>query len=210
MSFFSRFRSPRRSDFDREVLPHLDALYRGALALTRNEKDAEDLVQDTALRAFRFFGSFEAGSNARAWLFKILHNTFVTRYRQKTREREVLDDVQREEEAGTAGTLGAPAIDAEEVLLAQLVGEDVRAALERIPEDFRAAVVLCDLEELSYKEIADIMGCPVGTVMSRLHRGRRLLKNELRAYAAERGIGLEKGEPSPKLARVIPLHGGKR
>ena len=216
MSLFSRFRGPTRAEFDREVLPHLDSLYSTALRLTRNDKDAEDLVQDAALRAFRFFHQFEQGSNVRAWLFKILHNTFLTRYRRNTREREVMEGVGHEEEAGTAGTVASPvSATPEDTMLANLLSDDVRGALERIPEDFRNAVVMCDLEDFSYKEIADILECPVGTVMSRLHRGRRLLQVELRTYAALHGIGDEKnrkkkpdasaeGKPE-KLATVIPI-----
>ena len=188
-----------REAFEKEALPHLDALYAVGLRLTRNERDAEDLVQDTILRGFRFFDRFEAGTNCKAWLFKILHNTFINKYRRRVREREVAGSI--EAEGGAGPTLSVDALDEardpERRLLEALDGllsEDVKRALDAIPEDFRLAVVLCDLEELSYKEIAEVMDCPVGTVMSRLHRGRRLLQDKLRDYAAARGIGVGEGE----------------
>jgi RNA polymerase sigma-70 factor (ECF subfamily) len=208
-------RKQSRRTFEKEALPHLDALYAVGLRLTRNERDAEDLVQDTILRAWRFFDRFEPGTNCKAWLFKILHNTFVNKYRRRVRERELAASIQAE--GGVGPVLSHEQLEAsrdpERAILDGVLSDDVRRALDALPEDFRLAVVLCDLEELSYKEIADVMDCPVGTVMSRLYRGRRLLQGELRKYAAEQGIGIEKvaeadsSSPS-EMADVIPLRRG--
>lgn len=202
---FAVDRKPSREAFEREALPHLEAMYSVALRLTRNERDAEDLVQDAVLRAWRFFHRFEAGTNCKAWLLKILHNAFVNKYRRRVREREIAQVMEHDDEG--AALLSQAAADAardpERAVLEGMLSDDVKRALDAVPEDFRLAVVLCDLEELSYKEIADVMDCPVGTVMSRLHRGRRLLQAQLRAYAAQHGIG---GESAPSSgADVIPL-----
>jgi RNA polymerase sigma-70 factor (ECF subfamily) len=201
MAFWSNlFKTSGRAEFERQVLPHLDSLYAVAMRLLRNERDAEDLVQDTVLRAFRFFHRFQPDTNCRAWLLKILHNVFITQYRQRVRERELLEAASADE--GAPPATGSAPIDPETELAAGLLSDDVRRALARLPEEFRTAVVLCDLEGLSYREIADVMDCPVGTVMSRLHRGRRLLQESLRGYAAEAGITRERD------ADVIPLRRG--
>lgn len=184
-------RRKRRTEFERTALPHLDALYGAAHRLTRNPRDAEDLVQDTVLRAYRFWESFERDSNCKAWLFRILTNTFINTYQKKKRSREVLDAAQAEQRA-TDGVLvhehSVKQRDPERLLMDQSLSDDVARALESLPDDFRVAVVLCDVEGFSYKEIADIMECPVGTVMSRLYRGRRLLKESLHDFAVEHGI----------------------
>jgi RNA polymerase sigma-70 factor (ECF subfamily) len=182
-------RRPARADFEREALPHLPALYSAALRLTRNERDAEDLVQDAILRAYRFFDTFEAGTNCKAWLFRILTNAFCNRYRDREREREILTEAEGSDtnvEQFVAGVSGAR--DVETALLGRLVSEDVERALKEVPEDFRMAVILADLEDFSYKEIAEIMECPAGTVMSRLYRGRKILQRLLYDYAVEQGI----------------------
>ena len=168
-------RRKQRRDFEEIALPHMPSLYGAAFRLTRNGRDAEDLVQDVMLRAYRFWDSFERDSNCKAWLFKILTNTFINHYQKQKRSREVL----------TAATAQR---DPEGQLLDRSLSEDVARALAEIPADFRLAVVLCDVEGFSYKEIADIMECPVGTVMSRLHRGRRLLKASLVDFAVAQGI----------------------
>lgn len=193
---FSLDRKPTREAFDREALPHLEAVYSVALRLTRNDKDAEDLVQDTLLRAFRFFHRFEPGTNCKAWLLKILHNTFVNKYRRRVRDREIATALEVTEESAPMLSQGAAdqAKDPERMMLEGMLSDDVKRALDAVPEDFRLAVVLCDLEDLTYKEIAEVMECPVGTVMSRLHRGRRQLQERLREYAAEQGIGLAAGQ----------------
>jgi RNA polymerase sigma-70 factor (ECF subfamily) len=181
---------PSSSDFEREALPHLPALYAAALRMTRHEKDAEDLVQDALLRAYRFFDTFQAGTNCKAWLFRILTNVFCNRYREREREHEIMTEA----EASPAnleqflGGAGRDDRDAEGALLGHMVSADVEKALAALPSDFRMAVILADLEDFSYKEIAEIMECPAGTVMSRLYRGRKMLQQTLYQYAVEQGI----------------------
>ncbi len=187
-----------RAAFEGAVLPHLNALYGSAFRLTRNAGDAEDLVQDALLRAYRFWGSFHEGSNCKAWLFKILTNTFINSYQRKKRSKEILSAaiIQQETTDGTliqtkARSHQSPA----EILLKNSMSEDVERALAAIPGDFRVAVLLCDVEGFSYKEIAEILECPVGTVMSRLYRGRKLLQSELRDFAKRQGILKEESVP---------------
>jgi RNA polymerase sigma-70 factor (ECF subfamily) len=171
-------------------MPHVPALYAAAVRLTRNERDAEDLVQEALLRAFRFFDSFEPGTNCKAWLFRILSNHFNTRYRENEREHDILDEA----ESSTANLeqfvprAGETAAEVEQAFLGRMVSEDVERALSHVPQEFRMAVILSDLEDFSYKEIAEIMDCPAGTVMSRLYRGRRILQRHLYDYAVEQGI----------------------
>ena len=194
---------PIRADFEREALPHLSALYGAALRMTRDAKDAEDLVQEALLRAYRFFDTFEAGTNCKAWLFKILTNTFINKYRKRVREREVSEAVGAEDTPSLMSEdVAAASRDPEGKMVGALLSDDVKAALESVPYDYRMAVVLCDLEDFSYKEIAEIMDCPVGTVMSRLHRGRRMLQKTLREYAVKEGIVKE--------ADVIPFPKSER
>jgi RNA polymerase sigma-70 factor (ECF subfamily) len=187
-----------RAEFESLALGHLDSLYACGLRMTRDPRDSEDLVQDTMLAAYRFFDKFEPGTNIKAWLFKILTNTFINKYRKRTREREVRDLVEKDETPSLMSQdVAEKSRDPEMAILGALVSDDVKRALDGVPYDYRLAVVLCDLEEFTYKEIADIMDCPVGTVMSRLHRGRRLLQKSLREYAIEQGI--------VKAADVIPF-----
>jgi len=171
-------------------LPHLDALYGTAYRLARNPRDAEDLVQEALMRAYRFWDTFEKDSNCKAWLLRILTNTFINEYQRKRRQREVLDAATAEQ-ATTDGVLVHESAQAQQspegMLLDRSVSDDVQRALDALPVDFRTAVVLCDVEGLSYKEIADVMDCPVGTVMSRLFRGRRLLQTSLEQFAKEQG-----------------------
>jgi RNA polymerase sigma-70 factor (ECF subfamily) len=178
-----------RTTFEQQALVHLDSLYATALRMTRDPRDAEDLVQDALLAAYRFFGRFEPGTNCKAWLYKILTNTFINKYRKRQRERE-LKEVLTDEPTPSlmSEDVAEQARDPEAFVLGQLLSDDVKAALDALPYDYRMAVVLCDLEEFSYKEIADIVDCPVGTVMSRLHRGRRLLQRSLREVALREGI----------------------
>lgn len=186
-----RRRKRNRHDFETVALPNLDALYGAACRLTRDPRDAEDLVQDTILRAYRFWDSFEQSSNCKAWLFKILTNTFINQYQKNKRRREVLGAAASEQEA-TDGVLiherSSAQRDPETALIHGTLSKDVVDALLAIPADFRLAVVLCDLEGFAYKEIAEMMDCPVGTVMSRLYRGRRLLKERLHDFAIASGI----------------------
>ncbi len=179
----------QRESFESVALVHLDSLYGTALRMTRDPRDAEDLVQDCVLSAFRFYDKFEPGTNIKAWLFKILTNTFINKYRKRVREREVRDVIDREETPSLMSEdVAAASKDPEGKLVSSLLSDDVKKALDSVPHDYRMAVVLCDLEDFSYKEIADIMDCPVGTVMSRLHRGRRILQKALREYAVREGI----------------------
>lgn len=173
------------------MLPHANALYGSAYRLTRNAGDAEDLVQETMLRAYRFWHSYTEGSNCKAWLFKILSNTFINTYQRKKRSGEILNAAVAEQESTDGVLIHAKAqsqLTPEELLVQQSLSEDVERALAAIPKDFRIAVVLCDVEGFSYKEISEILECPVGTVMSRLYRGRRLLQNELREFAKSQGL----------------------
>jgi len=179
----------RRQEFEDVVLVHLDSLYNGALRMTRNREDAEDLVQDTVLKAFRFFDKFEQGTNIRAWLFTILTNTYINRYRKKARQPAMV-----EFEEGWTKTKDHPFWDPIEIAasgqveaMLELVDDDVKAALDSLSDDFRIVVLLADLEGFSYKEIAEIVGCPLGTVMSRLYRGRRTLRKKLHEYARDKG-----------------------
>ena len=182
-------RRPQAVDFEREALPHLSALYAAALRMTRNEKDAEDLVQDALLRAYRFFDTFQAGTNCKAWLFRILTNVFCNNYRDREREHVILTEAESSPanlEQFVGG--GLDGRDTETALLGRMVSADVEKALAAVPADFRMAVILADLEDFSYKEIAEIMECPAGTVMSRLFRGRKILQGLLHDYAVEQGI----------------------
>jgi RNA polymerase sigma-70 factor (ECF subfamily) len=187
-----------RSEFEGLAQGQLDALYAAALRLTRNGRDAEDLVQDAVLRAYRFFDKFERGTNFRAWLFKILTNTFINRYRRTVKERALIEGPEREAVTDQFVSRAAAdhAADPERHLLDRLVSDEVVKAIDALPVDFRMVVILADLQDFSYKEIADILEIPVGTVMSRLFRGRRLLERSLLSYAAEVGYLPERRDGS--------------
>jgi RNA polymerase sigma-70 factor (ECF subfamily) len=178
-----------RREFEVLALPHLDGLYAAALRLTRNPGDAEDLVQDAVLRAFRFFDKFERGTNIKAWLYKILTNTFINRYRRTTKERNIVEDERDSVQDRLVSRDAADvAEDPERAFFDRLLSDDVLRAIDAVPIDFRMAVILADLQDFSYKEIADILDVPVGTVMSRLFRGRRLLQKQLAEYATASGV----------------------
>ena len=179
-----------RERFDREALPLLSGLYGAALRLTRNPTDAEDLVQETYLRAFRGFSGFQEGTNLKAWLYRILTNSFINTYRKKQREPQIVEGPDDLDEWYLFDKLGGRNVElsAETEVLDKIPDEAVKGALESLPENFRLPVLLADVEGFSYKEIAEIMDSPVGTVMSRLHRGRKALQKALWDTAKERGL----------------------
>lgn len=189
MGWFATGRDAVREEFDSDVLPHMETMYANALRLTRTPADAEDLVQDTVLRAFRFFDRFERGTNLKAWLLRIQYNTFVNRYRRSAKERDVKETMALQpvgEDVVSRDALRA-LTDPVGNALRPLIANELEAALAALPEDHRMVVVLADVEELSYKEIAEVLGCPIGTVMSRLHRARRTLRSRLLEHAQEHG-----------------------
>ncbi|KYF59754.1 RNA polymerase subunit sigma [Sorangium cellulosum] len=180
----------RADAFEVELLGHLDTLYGVSCRMTKSSTEAEDLVQDTIVKAMRARDQFEPGTNLKAWLLRILTNTFINRYRRGGLERGIFEGP--DAEPLTDGWVGATTMramrDPETQALTPLIEAEVQRALDELPDEFRLAVVLSDIEELSYKEIAEAMGCPIGTVMSRLHRGRKLLQKTLREHAVLMGI----------------------
>jgi RNA polymerase sigma-70 factor, ECF subfamily len=189
-------RAPEATDedllerFERDVLPLLPGMYGAALRMTRNPADAEDLLQDTTLRAYRGFATFQEGTNLKAWLYRILTNSYINTYRKKQREPKTVEGPEDQEDWFLFDRLGSKSVErsAEEDVLEQLPDDEVKRALESIQENFRMAVLLADVEGFSYKEIAEIMDVPIGTVMSRLHRGRKALEKALYGLAKERGL----------------------
>jgi RNA polymerase sigma-70 factor, ECF subfamily len=181
-----------KSTFADQAMPFMGALYSAALRMTRNPADAEDLVQETYLKAYRAFGSFQEGTNLRAWLYRILTNTYINIYRAKQRrpEERDLDEVEDLYLYRRLGSLdqALSGRSAEDELMAMFTDDEVKQAMEDLPEQFRMAVYLADVEGFAYKEIAEILDIPIGTVMSRLHRGRKAMQKKLYEYAMERGL----------------------
>jgi RNA polymerase sigma-70 factor (ECF subfamily) len=184
-------RSDKQVAFEREALPHSDLLYNYALRMTNNPADADDLVQETYLKAYRFWDKYEQGTNIRAWLFRIMKNSYINRYRKETKEPDTVDyeDVQNFYSLIKDET--ADSNDLQQKLFGNLLDDDVAKAIAELPDDFRTVVILCDIEGLTYEEIAEFVDCPLGTVRSRLHRGRRLLRGRLVEYARNRGYVVE-------------------
>ncbi|MGO4692526.1 sigma-70 family RNA polymerase sigma factor [Glaciibacter sp. 2TAF33] len=181
-----------RDLFEEQALPFIDQLYAAAMRMTRNPSDAQDLVQETFVKAFAAFAQFQQGTNLKAWLYRILTNTFINTYRKKQREpyQGTIDELEDWQLGGAESTTAMASRSAEAEAIDHLPDSAVKDALQAIPEDFRLAVYFADVEGFSYQEIADIMKTPIGTVMSRLHRGRRLLREMLAGYAEERGLSI--------------------
>ncbi|MBB6391360.1 RNA polymerase sigma-70 factor (ECF subfamily) [Microbacterium thalassium] len=179
-----------RDQFEAQALPFMDQLYAAAMRMTRNPADAADLVQETFVKAFASWSSFKQGTNLKAWLYRILTNTYINTYRKKQREpfQGTIDELEDWQLGGAESTTASTSRSAEAEAIDHMPASAVKEALQSIPEDFRLAVYLADVEGFAYQEIADIMKTPIGTVMSRLHRGRRLLRELLADYAQERGI----------------------
>ena len=180
----------RTARFERDALPYLDQLYGAALRMARNPADAEDVVQETFAKAYQSFHQFKPGTNLKAWLYRILTNTYINAYRKQQREpyQGAIDDLEDWQLGGAESATATSSRSAEAEAIDRMPASVVKDALQEVPEDFRLAVYLADVEGFSYQEIADIMKTPIGTVMSRLHRGRRMLRELLADYAAERGI----------------------
>ena len=200
--------SAKDSDaFMDEALTHLDALHGVACRMTRNPTEAEDLVQDTLVKALRARDQYHAGTNLKAWLFRILTNTFINKFRRGGLEKSVFDrpDADPLADGWVSASTMRQLRDPEQVALLPIIEGEVRRALDALPPEFRLAVILSDVEEFSYEEIADIMGCPMGTVMSRLHRGRKILQRTLYDHALSMGIvkaeALVAAEPPADLAQ---------
>ena len=174
--------------FDKEFMPQIDSMYNFAYRLTNDEDDANDLLQDTYMKAFRFINSFQQGTNAKAWLFRILKNSFINDYRKKSKEPSKIDYQEVEtvynsnEDAEVESTT-----DLRIEAVQDLIGDEVATALNSLPVDFRTVIILCDIEGFTYEEMAKILDIPIGTVRSRLHRARNLLKEKLRSYAKSMG-----------------------
>ncbi len=183
-------RKSEHLEFEKIAMPQADALYGAALRMVRDPAKAEDLVQDTLLRAYRFWHKYEQGTNIKAWLFRIQTNIFINEYRKHQTEQKVLDDRQIDDllERYANPEQTALPMEIRESFMKEIVSDEVLAAIDRLPIEFRMTVLLNDMQEFSYKEIAEILKCPVGTVMSRLHRGRKLLQAQLYEYAQEHGI----------------------
>ncbi|MGD0074813.1 MAG: sigma-70 family RNA polymerase sigma factor [Candidatus Binataceae bacterium] len=188
MAGSDRGRQAQRELFEGQALPHLDNLYTAALHLTRNPADAKDLLQDTMLRAYRFFDQFTPGTNCRAWLLTILYNCFRNDYRRASREKTSVASEDFDREVETRGLRDdIPQQNPESILFDKLLDGEVQDALDMLPEEFRSAILLVDIEELNYQEAAGVLAVPIGTVRSRLSRGRAMMRETLRGFAVAKG-----------------------
>lgn len=177
----------KQKEFEREAIPHMDLLYNFALRMTGNVDDANDLLQETYLKAYRFWDKYEKGTNIRAWLFRIMKNSYINRYRKESKEPDVVNYDEIKNFYNTIRDESADPNDLQERLFGNLLDDDIVKALESLPEDFRTVVILCDIEGFTYEEIAEFVERPIGTVRSRLYRGRKMLQAKLFEYAKKRG-----------------------
>jgi len=180
-------KNEKQQEFEREALPHMSLLYNYALRMTNNAADGEDLLQETYLKAYRFWDKYEKGTNIRAWLFRIMKNSYINRYRKEAKEPAFVDYDEIQGFLPTGQEPSGEPEDLKEGFFGNLLDDDVSEAISSLPDDFRTVVILCDIEGLTYEEIADFVECPIGTVRSRLHRGRKLLRSKLFEYAKTRG-----------------------
>jgi len=179
-----------RREFEHEALPHMSALFSFAVRLTRDRDDAADLVQETYLKAFRFFDKFERGTNCKAWLFRILKNSYINKFRKTSKAPDTVEYDAIEEFYETIRDSSVETSVLEEQVIDNALDDEVAKAIEALPEEFRTVIILCDIESFTYEEIAEFIDCPIGTVRSRLHRARKLLAGSLAEYARKRGFEL--------------------
>ena len=178
----------RHQQFEEQTIPHSEILYNYALRLSGNPDNAKDLLQETFLKAFRFWDSFEQGTNVRAWLFRIMKNTYINQYRKNVKEPDTVEYEEIEKYYDLIRDESSDSTDLQEKMFGQLLDDDVSRALDSLPEEFRTVVILCDIEGLTYEEIAEFLEVPIGTIRSRLHRGRKILHTKLYDYAKDRGF----------------------
>lgn len=179
----------KRAEFAKWALPHMDQVYTAGLYLTRNKEEAEDLLQETMLRAYRFWHQFTPGTNCKAWLMTILHNSFKNRYRDRSREQQTVEFDESLHAPDQSASAELSQTNPEEIVAAQRLDDEMERALRSLPAEFLEAIVLVDIQELTYEEAAGVLGCPIGTIRSRLSRGRQLLHSALQQYAQQRGFG---------------------
>lgn len=181
----------RRRKFEEEAVPHMSALYNYAVRMTRDRDDAADLIQETFLKAFRFFDSFEQGTNCKAWLFRILKNTYINTYRKTSKGPDTVEYDAVEEFYDTIKDSTVETSTLEQQMFDQALDDEVSEAIQRLPDEFRTVIILCDIEGFTYEEIAEFIDCPIGTVRSRLHRARKVLAATLADYAKARGFDVD-------------------
>ncbi len=188
LALLSRSTRKKHKEFEAEAIPHMDVLYNFALRTTGNQDDAQDLLQETYLKAYRFWDKYEKGTNIRAWLFRIMKNSYINRYRKEVKEPDTVDYGEVENFYNAIRAESTDPNNLQEKFYGNLMGDEVMQALQQVPDDFRTVVILCDIEGLTYEEIAEFVDIPIGTVRSRLHRGRKLLQAALLDYAQKQGL----------------------